>query len=185
MDYHGQRFRSLGEVRWASFFDRLGWPWEYEPFELDGYIHDFILKFSEPLLVEVKAEIRLDRLEHYARKIERSGWQKEALIVGATLFEVDDCCGWPSVGGPPVALGIMGSDMGPNDSDALVEGGNWNWDNAILGHCNICGMTVNQAQQSYSCRRNGCEYKHIDCSAFCHAQLLWREATNRVQWKRP
>lgn len=36
--YNSQRLRSLVEARWASFFDELGWLWEYEPFELHGWI---------------------------------------------------------------------------------------------------------------------------------------------------
>ena len=47
--YHGCRFRSRLEARWAVFFDALGVPWEYEPegFDLgDGtyYLPDFRLK---------------------------------------------------------------------------------------------------------------------------------------------
>lgn len=46
--YHGYRFRSRLEARWAVFFDALGLEWEYEPegFELeDGsrYLPDFLI----------------------------------------------------------------------------------------------------------------------------------------------
>ncbi len=41
--YHGRRFRSRIEARWAAFFDLANWPWEYEPFDLEGYIPDFVL----------------------------------------------------------------------------------------------------------------------------------------------
>lgn len=52
--YAGVRFRSRLEARWAAFFDLVGWEWEYEPLDLNGYIPDFVLAFAKPLLVEVK-----------------------------------------------------------------------------------------------------------------------------------
>ena len=33
-NYKGINFRSRLEVKWAMFFDKLNWQWEYEPFEL-------------------------------------------------------------------------------------------------------------------------------------------------------
>ena len=52
--YKDVQFRSRLEAKWAAFFDLLGWPWDYEPFDLNGYIPDFILHLHEPVLVEVK-----------------------------------------------------------------------------------------------------------------------------------
>lgn len=45
-EYHGCRFRSRLEARWAVFFDALEWIWDYEPegFEIPGiggYLPDF------------------------------------------------------------------------------------------------------------------------------------------------
>jgi hypothetical protein len=51
----GIQFRSRLEARWAAFFTEIGWRWEYEPFDLEGYIPDFLV-FSpdrSPFLVEV------------------------------------------------------------------------------------------------------------------------------------
>jgi hypothetical protein len=48
--YSGVRFRSRLEAKWAAFFDRIGWPWEYEPFDLEGWAPDFLLRFPEPVL---------------------------------------------------------------------------------------------------------------------------------------
>ena len=84
--YADVRFRSRLEARWAAFFDLLKWPWHYEPLDLNGYIPDFVLDFHEPLLVEVKPELSMADLHQHVGKIERSGWDKEALIVGARLF---------------------------------------------------------------------------------------------------
>jgi hypothetical protein len=53
----GIRFRSRIEAQWAEMFTKLGWEWEYEPIDLNGYIPDFIIKFPyEHLLVEVKGD---------------------------------------------------------------------------------------------------------------------------------
>jgi len=32
------RFRSRIEAQWAEMFTKLGWEWEYEPIDLNGYI---------------------------------------------------------------------------------------------------------------------------------------------------
>lgn len=69
--YHGYRFRSRLEARWAVFFNTLGWRWEYEKegFEFeDGtrYLPDFWLPDIEAW-VEVKGEITigdLKKVEH-------------------------------------------------------------------------------------------------------------------------
>lgn len=39
--YDGVTFRSRLEARWAAFFDLVGWEWEYEPIDLDGWSPDF------------------------------------------------------------------------------------------------------------------------------------------------
>ncbi len=50
--YKGTRFRSRLEASWACAFDLLGISWRYEPFDVAGYIPDFLL--NEHLLVEIK-----------------------------------------------------------------------------------------------------------------------------------
>lgn len=53
--YKGVQFRSRLEATWAAYFDLLGIPWEYEPFDLPGWIPDFRLKKGQgDFLVEVK-----------------------------------------------------------------------------------------------------------------------------------
>ncbi|WP_065091484.1 hypothetical protein [Rhizobium leucaenae] len=52
--YNHVRFRSRLEARWAAFFDLAGWQWDYEPFDLDGWAPDFMLKGKIRALVEVK-----------------------------------------------------------------------------------------------------------------------------------
>lgn len=50
----GTTFRSRLEARWALMFTALGWDWEYEPFDADGYIPDFAIIGDVPFLVEIK-----------------------------------------------------------------------------------------------------------------------------------
>ncbi len=52
--YAGVNFRSRLEATWAAFFDLCGWEWEYEPFDLDGWVPDFVLKGEIRCLIEVK-----------------------------------------------------------------------------------------------------------------------------------
>jgi hypothetical protein len=53
--YAGTNFRSRLEARWAAYFDELRIPWEYEPFDLEGWAPDFaITVLSEQVLVEIK-----------------------------------------------------------------------------------------------------------------------------------
>jgi len=54
--YKGVQFRSRLEATWAAYFDLLGVRWEYEPFDLPGWIPDFRIEGSlgESFLVEVK-----------------------------------------------------------------------------------------------------------------------------------
>ncbi|NWG32696.1 MAG: hypothetical protein HXY29_14575 [Rhodocyclaceae bacterium] len=76
--YKGVRFRSRLEARWAALFDLLRWPWTYEPFELKGYIPDFVLPFEDgtDVIVEVKPIWRSEReaWRTVMDKIDASGW---------------------------------------------------------------------------------------------------------------
>ena len=67
--YRGIRFRSRLEAKWATVFDLLGWSWEYEPLDLNGWIPDFLIRAKyKPILVEVKPIVELD--QKVTKKIE-------------------------------------------------------------------------------------------------------------------
>ncbi|MCW0217495.1 MAG: hypothetical protein OJI67_04140 [Prosthecobacter sp.] len=53
--YGGVIFRSRLEATWAYFFDSIGLPWKYEPFDIEGWTPDFLLQGT--ILCEVKPEI--------------------------------------------------------------------------------------------------------------------------------
>ncbi len=42
--YNGVQFRSRLEATYAAFFDLVGWRWDYEPVDLDGWIPDFWIR---------------------------------------------------------------------------------------------------------------------------------------------
>lgn len=59
--YRGRQYRSRLEAKWAAFFDRIGWKHEYEPFDLNGWIPDFLLRGHWPrhnIPLNVLAEIK-------------------------------------------------------------------------------------------------------------------------------
>ena len=60
--YKNVRFRSRLEAKWAAFFDLVGWRWEYEPLDFDGWMPDFALygETGNVILVEVKPILSFD-----------------------------------------------------------------------------------------------------------------------------
>ena len=167
--YGLRNFRSRLEARWAAFFDRCQWPWEYEPIDLQGYIPDFVLLFRPPILVEVKPECTLDALRSYTAKIDQSGWANEALIVGATLFPSQM---WTEE--YPV-LGLL------NERGEMFFG---EWDEGLLVHCGHClGPSITHAIQSYRCRR--CGVNDGGLPPWMEWKSAWASAGNLTQWRAP
>ena len=70
--YQNIRFRSRLEARWAVFLDIIEWYWEYEPYDLYGWVPDFYVKFDcshsecngyHDLLAEVKPYRTIEEFE--------------------------------------------------------------------------------------------------------------------------
>lgn len=163
--YRGVRMRSRLEARWAAFFDALGWAWMYEPIELPGWIADFAVSFSSPLLVEVKPALTLDDLLAERHRIANSGWQHEVLLVGGALHHLDDA--------HPV-VGLLA------EREASPDGPLWLWDKARLFECLNCGATsVLHESGSWRCRACGADGGHVGALS-CRER--WDKAGNRVQW---
>jgi len=170
--YRGARFRSRLEARWAAFFDLLGWRWEYEPIDLDGYIPDFILLIPAPVLVEVKPGWSCEELERAAAgKIDSSGWRDDALIVGAS---------W-STPGRPRAFFTTSATLGPYSNEYL------GWTDSVWASCRRCSAATFTTIECYRiCSQSGCENDSRYPVAADHGQLehLWNEAGSAVRWKR-
>jgi len=172
--YRNVRFRSRLEAKWAAFFDLLGWPWLYEPIDLNGYIPDFILQLPNPVLVEVKPAFSFDELRKHTAKIDASGWEGECLLVGACLLRAET---WDRH-----SLGLLGQFVPAHEAvEAGIEAHFYWYDPAILidnkGHAGF-----NAEYNSYSDRvaedNDWKNYKRLH-----NADALWAKAGNIVQWK--
>lgn len=178
--YAGVQFRSRLEARWAAFFDLIGWPWEYEPIDLAGYIPDFVLGFERPMIVEVKpltdSVMHWDRCKHPAAealaKIEKSGWQGEGILVGAALLHGNWAMGHvPNE--EPVNLGVLFSTAGMTDTGIY---------SSPFGIKACCGGPVDVVGL-FSCRRCGHHDSGPTLMSSACVLTLWRAAGNRVQWR--
>jgi hypothetical protein len=168
-EYAGTRFRSRLEARWAALFDQLGWAWEYEPLDLAGYIPDFVLTFPHaPLLVEVKPVLEYPDLADFGPKIIRSGWDREAIIVGAKIWN-------DHTAGPTMGM------LYETDRD-----GGWGsgWGEGEMFTCAFCCMaSVYHHTGSYHCRRCGRADGDHHLGGISGIGARWREAGNVVQWR--
>jgi hypothetical protein len=174
-EYGGRTYRSRLEARWAVFFDLLHWPFEYEPFDLSGYIPDFILGFRRgDLLVEVKPAMRYEELQRNARKICLSGWHKDFMVVGAKLWWADDAHPWTSMG----LLSLW--DTESNDG----------WqppDRASVHRCRLCRqISLHLESGEWSCIQCGASEagRYIERLATNELEAMWVEAGNTTRWQR-
>lgn len=168
--YRGISFRSRLESRWAAFFDSLKWPWTYEPIDLAGYIPDFILSFEAgPLLVEVKPATAPDEFVAHRARVETSGWTGEALLVGVSLWGLDEA---------NPRIGEIGRPL------PTPWGTEWEWGEARLFRCLSCGgVSLLDADASWHCRACGTADRHLGTCQPHELEQLWSSAGNRVQWR--
>jgi hypothetical protein len=160
--YSGYLMRSRLEARWAAMFDLLGWPWAYEATELAGYIPDFVLRFYKPLLVEVKPCWTLEEMEAHTGKIERSGWQGEALIVGVSPFDDN-------------VAGLM--------CEYYADAAHHEWSAGVLFRCRNCGLpSLYHAQGGWSCRVNGCYDGNHYLGNLENVDDLWAQTHEITRW---
>jgi hypothetical protein len=156
--YKGVLFRSRTEARWAAYFDGVEWRWSYEPFDLYGYIPDFLLHFpAGEMVCEVKA---LDEDFRAAEiKLDCSTWEGPALIVAQNIE--GKLCG---------RIRDWGTGM-PE------------WCDAEFFTCISCGsVSVLAVEGDWSCRVCGAGNGNAHVGEYDPAPV-WAEATNRVQWR--
>jgi len=170
--YKGIEFRSRLEAKWAVMFNQLGWSWEYEPIDLNGYIPDFILTFPHaPMLVEVKPATTREELEDATRKIVNSGWTGEALIVGATIsFDYSACFH---------KFGLVSQWQTSQEGVKTI----W-WDYAQFHECSECKRQsfhhLNGAWFCYVCGKGDGDHYLIPSDALANA---WTTATNTIKYR--
>lgn len=168
----GTRFRSRLESRWATFFDLIGWRWEYEPFDADGYVPDFAILGELPLLVEVKPALHTRELADYVEKAQKT--KRDLLIVGGTPV-LGSQWDWYATAGVMVQWGECDDETYASDADAL-------WHHCLHPDCG--GVAVHHSEQcfqSYPCGHyEGDHYLGpLDTRDF---NPLWAQARNSSQW---
>jgi hypothetical protein len=123
----GVQFRSRLEAKWAELFNMLGFKWVYEPFDLDGYIPDFGLRLHREVIVEVKPDMSFFGLHSHRDKIEKSGWNGDALIVGSFVEKEIYAPGWHNAG--QEFIGLIGR--------RIAKKGRWDWNRALVNKCDM------------------------------------------------
>ena len=174
-------YRSRLEARWAAFFAYIGWPFEYEPFDLKGWIPDFgLFGAKETVLVEVKPIAVFD--EDVADELDAVETKHEILLLGCTVNATD---AWGET-----SIGWLGERYWQDDTYATSR---LNWGNAMVGVWSECGtLGFCHETGSFHDRISG---KH---DGGCYGQkqelhgvtipqalkLAWATAGNRVQWQK-
>lgn len=169
--YGDVMFRSRHEATWAAFFDKLGWAWDYEPFDLIGWVPDFLLRgFGEDVLVEVKPTDDMlfdcvDRLMEAApgRTILLAG---EAPLSSTFAWKVD-------------RTGRIGTaQLARHDRTGV-------WGMPVGGGVDFCsGKIINEVITSGP----GDDEGGVNCYEFwdespAHVDRLWKEASNLTRKK--
>lgn len=180
--HKGRIYRSRLEARWASFFDLMGWKYEYEPYDLKGWIPDFVIYGKDDILVEVKPfskfeEFEKETTENIVRALGASDkFNKEVLLLGSTIFRCDS---FDSEG--------VFNDKGPS-LGWLLEANNCcgGWGQAVFNYYGYVWGFFHQ-EMSYEDRITG---KHegdhfLFIPQYETVEEMWNEAGNNVQWKAP
>lgn len=165
--YGGRQYRSRLEAKWAAFFDRLGWQYEYEPIDLGGWSPDFALfGLGGPVYVEVKPISRPDR--DTAQKMSQQ--PGEHLLLGLAPFAPG---AW--LNGRSLGWFVNGA---VNKFHAGQEGGPVCIMHSPLGYDFCCYHHAYSGRLTFYYEGNLCEAdaQRID--------RLWSDAANAVQWRK-
>jgi hypothetical protein len=181
--YAGTRFRSRLEARWAALFDLCGWRWEYEPPEQSWWIPDFLLigrygvtkvevkpiewwgADAHDFFQQIEATPELLKVRKYVRTVD--DWQ-DVLLLGAYphLFHKHRNDYTKILGvflserwgmGPDIAL--LGAGYPPHELDFYAD-----------------------QRSSHGYRKGGQRYVRRCMHTMVNA--FWRQAGNKVQWRK-
>lgn len=178
-----RRYRSRLEARWACMFDLLGWKYEYEPYDLNGWIPDFAIWGEEEILVNIKPNSKFQEWEDTGelRKIMNgltgtNKYGKEILLLGSTIFESADNYLTPSIGW----LGEFGKHLNGTKFEhdyawgcaALNRNGKWGFFHDLMWYKDrITGMYDGDG--------------HLRLPSYDDVLKLWNKAGDLTQWKKP
>lgn len=195
--YHGVNFRSRLEARWAAFFDMVGWRWDFEPIDMNGYIPDFILTGPKgSLIVEIKPSP--ESRDEAAKKYLAAGGTKELAILYGMWepheLNPEDC----------LSPGVLLSFYNELDEDSEHGRTTSNFDPISIGYSdqrdlypdigacygdyagrlygNYDGNPLVYKAPKYVHPSRASDYDWFD-EKLC-LEATWKEAGNMVQWKR-
>lgn len=172
--YSGVQFRSRLEAKWAAFFDIVGWQWEYEPFDLGGWIPDFYVwpwaaNTTGGFLIEIKpafslSDFDVDRYESRVNACDLEGYEGIVLL-GARIF--------------PWSFGWKGCV--PNEE---LLGCQLGWFINALDDSMIGPNYWSMMPREYRYRPDAINPLFLFSVAEHHeGEACWAEAGNRVQWR--
>lgn len=172
------RFRSRLEARWAMLFDAIGWRWEYEPFDVDGYVPDFAILGARPLLVEVKPVISIEEIAEHVEKVMRA--RRDTLIVGVSPLLPDPV--WDSIDPASRLPGVLvqwspGEGPSPMAWPAVAR-----WHRCAAEGCGCASVHHSEGGwTSYPCGHyDGDRYLGVLPSVVL--ERAWADARNQTQW---
>ena len=178
--YEGRQYRSRLEAKWAAFFRLAGWEVEYEPYDLDGWIPDFIIRGNkhdgwenypneqhrDHVLVEVKPVIEFpdvvaERLQPLCPD------NAEILICGCGLLDRGYGLGW----------------LWDGEQWCKAPLGHWEKGNGVIGFCHESGSFHDRISGGY----DGGTYGGLSRNTrmLKDPVTVWNSASNAVQWKAP
>jgi hypothetical protein len=174
-NYKGFTFRSRLEARWAAMFDLLGWNWDYEPSDFNGWMPDFILfGKTKRIYVEVKPVVRFPI--DVSKKMQDSGCENEMLIVGQ-VCPLPEC---------PEEFAEDDNELGwivyPYSEDDQLSGG---WDRARFGIWSLKNIGYCSVNHQWNDRISG-EYSGNAFSGLAKAEIkrMWGEAHLATRWNK-
>lgn len=167
--YAGCVYRSRLEATWAAFFDILGWQYQYEPFDLNGWVPDFVLigKKSQTL-VEVKPYFSLDEfvkngvVDKALRATAKT--PAETLLLGCSVFKgsySSTILGW-----------LNDRHWGDADDTGWDDFEECTFDKS--GFCSAVGSYVNRITEDYDGSWQDIEFNE--------AKELFNNASNKTRW---
>lgn len=183
--YNGINFRSRLEAKWARFFDLIGWKWDYEPLDFNGYIPDFYLHGDNPCFVEIKPAMGVDELvilneQSYAAM---NGTGKRMLYLGAAINISDSTCPYNGNEDCEYIGSMVDFTQEEYDSDTFPGMFIDYRDHAYFIDCEKCGK-VSFTGVIYTWASHCCGEHTKLHSTKVDVCRIWKEAANTTQYKR-
>lgn len=179
--YKGRNYRSLLETRWAIMFEKLGWQAEYEPFELNGWIPDFMLIGKDKsLLVEVKPFSHIEQYYDSTVKIEKATKdtehkQTEVLLLGVNPAQ--ECENWPF---PRIGWISEVYELAEFPGKYIRSYGE-----ARMWHSSKGLFCLGSVEGAYYDRINNSDWKDSGDYEVSLMAEMWADAGSQTQWKAP